>query len=243
MLGYSGVLTLILFAALCLQANGASASWPATLPGLTSGMALDSAGNVYSSTYNPDDYDHNVLSSAVQPDGKILIGGSFSGSFRRLNADGTPDTAFNANVKAAGVWGGIWNIAIQRDRKILITQSSTIRRLNADGTADTAFNTNAATLDLGVGGMYSLALQADGKVLIGGARWDANYNSTEYVKRLNSDGVPDAAFNTNAAALHLDFTVVSITQQSDGKILISGGADAGGLDLEQLTASDFSTYQ
>jgi hypothetical protein len=26
-------------------------------------------------------------------------------------------------------------------------------------------------------------------------------------------------------------------------ILISGGADAGGLDLEQLTASDFSTYQ
>ncbi|MEI6624978.1 MAG: hypothetical protein WCO40_01405, partial [Thermoleophilia bacterium] len=187
-------------------------------------MALDAAGNVYTSASNPDDYYHDVLASAIQPDGKILIGGSFSGSFRRLNADGTPDAAFNANVKAAGVWGGIWNIAIQPDRKILITQSSTIRRLNADGTADTAFNTNAATLDLGDFGMYSLALQADGKVLIGGAKFGANYNSTNYVKRLNSDGVPDAAFNTNAALLNLDFIVVSITQQSDGKILITGGA-------------------
>ena len=219
-----GALIAVVGMALSFMVGTASASWPAALPSFATGMALDSAGNVYTSAFNPDDYNHDVLASAVQPDGKILIGGSFSGSFRRLNADGTPDAAFNANVKAAGVWGGIWNIAIQPDHKILITQSSTIRRLNADGTADLAFNTNAATLDVGDFGMYSLALQSDGKVLVGGVRYDDQNNATYYVKRLNSDGLPDTAFNTNAAALNLDFTVVSITQQGDGKILIAGGA-------------------
>ncbi|MEI6637809.1 MAG: hypothetical protein WCO99_14685, partial [Planctomycetota bacterium] len=73
-------------------------------------------------------------------------------------------------------------------------------------------------------GMYSLALQADGKVVIGGADYYPDNVVVGYVKRLDSNGVPDAAFNTNAATLNLDFTVVSITEQSDRKILITGGA-------------------
>ena len=49
--------------------------------------------------------------TAVQPDGKILIGGSFSSvlgvprnNIARLNTDGTLDIAFNPNANRSGHW-------------------------------------------------------------------------------------------------------------------------------------------
>ena len=62
-----------------------------------------------------------VYATAVQPDGKILIGGSFSNvlgvarnNIARLNTDGTLDTAFNPNAN-----GDVFSIAVQADGKIL----------------------------------------------------------------------------------------------------------------------------
>src|SRR4051812_10719140 len=63
-----------------------------------------------------------VLCTAVQPDGKILIGGFFGvvdGASRpfiaRLNADGSLDTGFVPNVN-----NNVYTIAVQPDGKILI---------------------------------------------------------------------------------------------------------------------------
>ena len=63
-----------------------------------------------------------VIATAVQADGKILIGGLFStvlgvtrNNIARLNTDGTLDTAFNPNANNA-----VYSIAVQADGKILV---------------------------------------------------------------------------------------------------------------------------
>src|SRR5205085_11367791 len=63
----------------------------------------------------------SVEATAVQPDGKILIGGQFStvlgvtqNNIARLNTDGTLDTAFNPNAN-----GVVGSIAVEADGKIL----------------------------------------------------------------------------------------------------------------------------
>jgi uncharacterized delta-60 repeat protein len=68
--------------------------------------------------------DHWVNSIALQPDGKILIGGYFdtyNGTTRnriaRLNTDGSLDASFNPGT---GANDGVRSIALQPDGKILI---------------------------------------------------------------------------------------------------------------------------
>ena len=92
--------------------------------------------------------------TAVQPDGKILIGGIFTSvlgvtrnNIARLNTDGTLDTAFNPNANDV-----VYSIAVQADGKILVGGNFTniggqtrnrIARLDATtGLAD-SFNPNA----------------------------------------------------------------------------------------------------
>src|SRR5438132_13945815 len=71
--------------------------------------------------------DNNVYVVVVQPDGKILIGGTFTtvlgvvrNKIARLNPDGTLDTAFNPNSN-----GTVFSIAVQADGKILAGGSFT----------------------------------------------------------------------------------------------------------------------
>ena len=74
---------------------------------------------------------------AVQPDGKVLIGGVFStvlgvtrNNIARLNADGTLDTAFDPNAN-----GNIYSIAVQKDGKILVGGVFTQHRRSRRATA------------------------------------------------------------------------------------------------------------
>ena len=116
-----------------------------------------------------------VDATAVQPDGKILIGGDFTtvlgvprNNIARLNTDGTLDTAFNPNAN-----GDVYSIAVQADGKILVggafrTNSiggqtrNRIARLDATtGLAD-SFDPNANS------DVDAIAVQADGKILVGG---------------------------------------------------------------------------
>ena len=117
-----------------------------------------------------------VLATAVQPDGKILIGGGFTtvlgvarNNIARLNADGTLDTAFDPNAN-----GDVYSIAVQADGKILAggdfngansiggQARNRIARLDATtGLAD-SFDPNANS------DVCSIAVQADGKILVGG---------------------------------------------------------------------------
>lgn len=177
------------------------------------------------------DLDGSVYTLAVQPDGKILVGGGFSfiaGTFRnniaRLNTDGTVDTTFSSNpiATASSPFPRVNDIEIQPDGKILIggtfTQvnnaiRSRIARLNADGSLDNSFNPlGGANNDV-----LTVALQPDGKVVIGGKFLAVNGVDRAYLARLNADGSLDAGFTASA-----NFSVNGIVVQPNGKIIVGG---------------------
>jgi uncharacterized delta-60 repeat protein len=181
-----------------------------------------------------------VFASAVQADGKIVIGGSFTSYngtaqnyIARLNADGSLDSSFNPGSGVGGTANPQVNtIALQSDGKIIIggyftsyngTSRNGIARLNADGSLDSSFNLS------GVAGttspqVYSVAVQADGKIIIGGSFTSINGIPQNYIGRLNADGSLDNGFNPpgSAAWTGANWYVYSIVVQRDGKIVIGG---------------------
>jgi uncharacterized delta-60 repeat protein len=169
-----------------------------------------------------------VDATAVQPDGKILIGGGFTAvlgvarnNIARLNTDGTLDTAFDPNANNL-----VYAIAVQPDGKILVgggfngansiggQSRNRIARLDATtGLAD-SFDPNANGI------VRSIAVQADGKILAAGAFAGANSIGGQHhnwIARLDpTTGLADS-FDANANA-----GVYSIAVQTDGKILAGG---------------------
>ncbi len=188
--------------------------------------------------FNPN-ADKTVYSTAVQPDGKIVIGGSFHhvggmarGLLARLNADDTVDTGFNPNISGTepndthGNPPEVFTTAVQSDGKILVggvftavggTGRYNLARLNADGTLD-------AGLNLPVNDVVRCAVvQPDGKIVIGGYFTEVAGVVRNRLARLNADGTLDLSFKANA-----DSWVTSAALQADGKIIIGG--DFGNID-------------
>jgi len=94
----------------------------------------------------------------------------------------------------------------------------------APGDLDIGFNPNASST------VYSVAVQADGKVLIGGEFSNLGGAPRNRIARLNSDGSLDTSFNPNANS-----TVNSIAVQADGKAFIGGNFDTvGGLPRSRI---------
>jgi uncharacterized delta-60 repeat protein len=170
-----------------------------------------------------------IYAIALQSDGKILIGGSFTtyggtacNYITRLNADGSPDATFNSGGTGANTL--VRYIAIQPDGKILIggiftsyngTSRNYIARLNSNGSLDTGFNPGTGANSH----VYSLAIQSDGKILIGGDFTSYNGTARNYIARLNTDGSLDTGFNPGTGA---NSYVNAVSVLSDGKILIGG---------------------
>lgn len=138
---------------------------------------------------------YSVSTGLLQPDGKILIGGFFTtyngnpiGRLARLNSDGTLDTTFNTG---SGASREIFSMALQPNNQILIAgfiekyngiTVNSIARLNPDGSLDTAFNQDSKVDNL----IYSIALQTDNKILIGGLfRTVANF-TRDFIARLEN---------------------------------------------------------
>ena len=175
---------------------------------------------------------------AVQSDGKIVVGGAFTNYYSvsqvritRLNTDGTRDTGFTIGT---GFNQEVLAIAIQSDGKIVVggfftTYSGTtqrfIARLNVDGTRDTGFRGYEVGILNFNGAVRAIAIQSDGKILVGGSFNTASGTTSSYIARLNTDGSSDTSFTT--AGTGISALIRSIAIQSDGKILVGG---------------DFSTY-
>lgn len=196
-------------------------------------IRLDASGSI-DPTFNIGTGIHGfVRAIAIQTDGKILVGGEFD-SYNdtarpylvRLDASGSLDTTFNTGT------GFEWHpketvnaIVIQPDGKILVggefsnydgvDRSWNILRLNADGSVDAGFD--GSGLDQRTN---TLALQSDGKIIVGGNFNSRGMDAYNYIIRLNTDGSTDATFDTGTG---FDGEVYTITIQSDGKIVVGGG--------------------
>jgi len=173
-------------------------------------------------------FDSNVIGIAIQSDGRILCGGSFSsynGKYRnriaRLNADGTPDSTFNIT---RGFNFSVITLSVQSDDKVIVGGSFTafndritnrILRLNPDGLHDLSYNTGTGFNNT----VLDVIVQSDGKVIAAGDFTSFNGISRNRIARLNTDGSLDLSFNPGIA---FDSTVQKIAIQADGKIIAVG---------------------
>ncbi|HEY5909781.1 MAG TPA: hypothetical protein VJA21_04165 [Verrucomicrobiae bacterium] len=177
--------------------------------------------------------DATVYSMALQPDGKVIAGGSFIGDvfgvpgpsyLARFNTDGSFDEVFFPVLDDV-----VTAVALQPDGRILIAgQFTTINgearpglaRLWPDGTVDSSFQATTSTQWSSRGGVEVIALQADGKILLGGDFTAVNGVAVNRIARLNPDGSLDAAFSAGRAGA--DSTVSALVVQSSGKIMVGG---------------------
>ncbi len=196
--------------------------------------------------FNPN-ANGRVYSIAVQTDGKIVAGGQFSsigGATRNYLArlDGTTGLAdsFNPNGSGPSPEPGVYAVVVQADGKILACgrfstiggqTRNNIARLDAvTGLAD-SWNPDAF---IGLNGVYSMALQADGKIVVGYAGTTIGGQTRNRIARL--DGVTGLAdsFDPNANNF-----VYAIAVQADGKIL-AGGAFNGANSIGGQTRNFFA---
>ncbi|MFT3681557.1 MAG: hypothetical protein QM791_14900 [Ferruginibacter sp.] len=164
--------------------------------------------------------------TAVQGDGKSLAAGyawdglHYDFALVRYNLDGTLDMSFNKTGKQVisfdTVDSKVKDIAILPDGKILLVGNAgddiAIARYRPDGSPDSSFNGNGRLME-DSGGMdfaNTVAVQADGKILVGGSS----------VWRYNTDGSPDNSFDADGK-LDDQYKCNDILIQPDGKLLIS----------------------
>lgn len=167
----------------------------------------------------------------LQQDGKVLITGAASNvqsltrAVFRINTDGTRDTGFTPPFIGGTDVDLGQCIAVQADGKILLGGKFTyttselnpalgLARYPADGSVS-----QEGAFTSAVGGItWCIAIQPDGKILVGGTYSKLNGNDfTSYLARLNSDGSQDTSFTGTT-----DGPVHSILQQCDGKVFIAG---------------------
>lgn len=183
--------------------------------------------------------DNGVTTIAVQRDAKVLLGGYFTtvrgvgadsavgrNYIARLNADGSLDSSFTSNIG-----GNVMAIKVSADGGILVgghfnqiysgvgvlSAHSNIARLGLDGAADDTFNPNVN------GDVNAIAVQADGKVVIGGlfTRAISSGSSTQVVRnhvaRLQPSGALDNTFEFESSG-----RILTSVTTSDGKIIVGG---------------------
>jgi len=124
----------------------------------------------------------------------------------------------DSSFKATGTF--ITMGALQADGKIIVANNTQLGRLNKDGTPDNSFTTGIA----GSGEFHSLALQKDGKILVGGNFTTYNNQNNAYYIRLNSDGSIDNSFTVKELLIQSNTKtdIKSFAIQGDGKILMGG---------------------
>jgi uncharacterized delta-60 repeat protein len=164
----------------------------------------------------------SVATMIIQPDGKLIVAGSFQtvnnqtvANLARLDADGAIDDTFVLNGTSAPVQSAV----LSADGKILCQGSivnaegrtiSPLFRLNANGSIDQSFSPLPGLRT------HRIAIQPDGKVVVG-------FQEAPYILRLNADGSLDSTFQaalTSSPAMEAG--IDSLAVESSGKILVGG---------------------
>ncbi|HEX8369533.1 MAG TPA: FG-GAP-like repeat-containing protein [Pyrinomonadaceae bacterium] len=186
-----------------------------------------------------------VYDTALQADGKIVAAGyGFDGAravvtVARFNSNGSIDTTFGeqgAVVTPFTDFHGFANeVLVQPDGKILVTAWTfggfyKIIRYNSDGALDNSFGAmGIATIQLStianVDVSFAMALQPDGKIIVGGGSTTPEGSGASLV-RLNADGTLDTAFGNGGKVITIianrQSTINSLALQPDGKIVGAG---------------------
>jgi uncharacterized delta-60 repeat protein len=206
-------------------------------------VARFEADGTLDTTFDPNslsDFD-KVSSLALQPDGKIVIASNdssaafFSGTYmRRLNPDGTLDVTFGTAIRNYGVG----TVMLLADGKLLIgggfrlvdgTTRSGFARLESDGRLDPSLGDALLRYGPEPGNVTCMAIQPDGKIVIGGEFTSVTGVSRRGIARLNSNGTLDRGFDPGSGVNFQNPNeywdgrgVFALSLQDDGKVLIAG---------------------
>lgn len=199
--------------------------------------------------------------TAIQSDGKILVGGSSNGAFvvTRYNANGTLDTSFGS--------GGSTTVNLHHTKSNLdaLTVDSTghivlagytethsggtdfaLVRLNGNGSVDRTFGSKGEVLTAGGNNgseWDAVAIDSDGKILTAG--W-GNNGQTGFgaLARYNANGSLDSSFGGSGLIMtYLGGQAVfhALALQSDGKILVGGAEGPSNSVIGQFAVARFNT--
>ncbi|MET9894696.1 calcium-binding protein [Streptomyces sp. NPDC006465] len=198
---------------------------------------------------------------ALQPDGKIVVvGSSWRGyenccwfTVARYNTDGTLDSGFGGgDGRVFTDFGGpdeARDVAVQPDGKIVAAGFGggevALARYNADGSPDTGFGGGdgqvssdpAPELPEEGGDGRALALQSDGKIVVGGQVGTTRFDFV--LLRYTTNGTLDTSFSGDGIE-RTDFgdyeSVEGLAVQPDGKIVAAGGSGSS-FALARYTAN------
>jgi len=170
-----------------------------------------------------------VQAVAVEPDGKSIIGGSFTAyntfsaaGVARILADGTYDSSFNTGSGAGN--GSVQAVAVDANGNVLIAGSFNsfnghpaphIARLTPTGAFDTSFNVGFGADST----IWAMTLDAQGRILIGGNFTNYNVVGRKHIARLLSTGALDTTFNPGAGT---DEDVNTIAADGNGNVILGG---------------------
>lgn len=161
----------------------------------------------------------SIHALALQPDGKVIIGGSFASvdddelyeSLARLHPNGSLDTSFNARATSVG---DVADIEVLPDGKILVGGyffNQEVLRLNSNGTADNTFTSARVT-----GSIDSLAVTPGGQILVNGTFTQISGQPRNSLARLAANGALDASFIPEASSAR------GLSMQADGSFFVGG---------------------
>ncbi len=127
------------------------------------------------------------------------------------------------------------DIVIQPDGKLVVigqvfgndpTKPNFVARFNSNGTLDTTFNGSGYNDAYTMSRAASVALQTDGKIVVGGFGPSVQDNQAKFiVARYNPNGTLDTTFNGNGRVITqigAASVISSINIQTDGKIVAAG---------------------
>jgi uncharacterized delta-60 repeat protein len=173
-----------------------------------------------------------------QPDGKYLAGGfnitSYSGSSNnrvvRINQNGTKDTTF---VLGTGFDNSPYDAASYSDNSNIIvgnfltysgSTANGMVKVTPLGNRDTTFNMGFGFANSGIGPARVVALQSDGKAIIGvqSSQYSSSNNSITRTDLSGSyNAGPGTTFNYGIG-MGINNGVYTAVTQSDGKIILGG---------------------
>jgi uncharacterized delta-60 repeat protein len=246
-------------------------SYDAAIARYNSDGSLDTSfGTGGKAIYDANQDEWNSL--AIQADGKIVVAGYFSYGagddfvVARYTSTGQLDQSFELDGTVTINFDGTsydraYGLAIQSDNKIIVVGSTAypsgpyasyeqnanfaLARLNSNGSLDTSFGTGGKVNSFVVGSefAYSVAVQADGKLVVAGSQTS---NNRAVLSRYNSNGSLDNSFGQSGTAQASAHSYNSLTLQSDGKIIAVGQINSN-LGLERYNSdgsrdSSFGNY-
>lgn len=185
-----------------------------------------------------------VYAAAAQSDGRVVIAGEFNSvdsvprsNLARLNADGSLDQTFLAK-RTDGLNGTAYAVAIDSQGGILVggefsqaqeQEVYNFARYADDGTLDTKFNQGRGPN----GQVLAIAVQPDGKVVIGGEFSQVGSEPRRNVARFDADGKLDTAMVGDVTG-----RVRSLAVLPDGAVVAGGDFEVAGSTTRSILRSD-----